>query len=76
MQQPDERARQLATEAIDQLDRIDTLAAYAGEDPRANKIWHIALTLRNYACERVEEAIAKERVFEDQEYNRRMFGGA
>ena len=58
MEQPDDRAKQLAAEAIDQLDRLDTLAAYAGEDARANKIWHIALTLRNYACERAEHLLA------------------
>lgn len=52
---PDARALQLAQEIVDQLDRLDALGAFAGQDVRENKICYVSIALRNYACERIEQ---------------------
>lgn len=51
---PNDRARELAKEALAQINRLDDLAKFVGEDATEAQELHISLCLRNYAIEQLK----------------------
>lgn len=51
---PDDRARQLAKEALEQVKRLEILAAFCGDDSTEAQEIAISLAIRNYSIERLE----------------------